>query len=241
MPNEQKLLPTVWLSSGMARLLRAVLARRAYRSIVAVDERLHDIASITKGVVALLIGIAFDRGWLSDLDAPIVSFFPNTLISAIPKNLITLRHLLAMTSGPDWPERAISLNNWGKHCAAGMERFRSVSFRASASGRYDAGSCMELQQRRHLVARPDTEEAGQPIEEFAKEALFEPLGIKDEIWDRFRNGDTGTSGGLRLRPRDLAKLGQLVLNGGVWHGRQIVSADWIKQMTAPAKPPRHMV
>jgi len=48
---------------------------------------LHDIASITKGVVALLVGIAFDRGWLSDLDAPIVLFFPNTPISALPRKI----------------------------------------------------------------------------------------------------------------------------------------------------------
>src|SRR5215831_12847850 len=74
---------------------------------------LHDIASITKGVVALLIGIAFDRGWFSDLDAPIVSFFPEYADLRTPeKGRITLRHLLAMTSGLDWPERAISINNW---------------------------------------------------------------------------------------------------------------------------------
>jgi CubicO group peptidase (beta-lactamase class C family) len=74
---------------------------------------LHDVASITKGVVALLIGIAFDRGWLSDLDAPIVSFFPEYADLRTPeKDRITLRHLLAMTSGLDWPERAISIDNW---------------------------------------------------------------------------------------------------------------------------------
>jgi hypothetical protein len=67
---------------------------------------LHDIGSITKGVVALLIGIAFDRGWLIDLDAPIVSFFPEYADLRTPeKDRITLRHLLAMTSGLDWPER----------------------------------------------------------------------------------------------------------------------------------------
>jgi len=78
--------------------------------------------------------------------------------------------------------------------------------------------------------------SGQPIEDFAKDALLEPLGIRDALWDRFSNGDAGTSGGLRPRPRDLAKLGQLVLDGGVWRGRQIVSAGWIKQMIAPQSP-----
>ena len=199
---------------------------------------LHDIASITKGVVALLIGIAFDRGWLSDLDAPIVSFFPEYADLRTPeKDRITLRHLLAMTSGLDWPERAISLNNWENIVRQGWSasdpyRFvlaRPVKTTPGTAWNYNSGGVW-------LLGLILTKVSGQPVEEFAKEALLEPLGIKDEVWDRFRNGDAGTSGGLRLRPRDLAKLGQLVLDGGVWHGRQIVSADWIKQMTAPQSP-----
>src|SRR5260370_12414410 len=78
--------------------------------------------------------------------------------------------------------------------------------------------------------------AEQPLEQFANEALFEPLGIQDWEWGRLANGDLGTSGGLHLRPRDLAKLGELVLDGGVWHGRQIVSAGWIKQMMLRKAP-----
>src|ERR1700730_12762212 len=66
---------------------------------------LHNIESITKGVVALLVGIAFDRGWLKDLDASIVSFFPEYADLRTPeKDRITLRHLLSMTSGLRWNE-----------------------------------------------------------------------------------------------------------------------------------------
>ena len=201
-------------------------------------DTLHDIASITKGVVALLIGIAFDRGWLSDLDAPIVSFFPEYADLRTPENdLITLRHLLAMTSGLDWPERAISLDNWANIVRQGRSasdpyRFvlaRPVETRPGTAWNYNSGGVWLL----GLILR---KVSGQPIEEFAKEALLEPLGIKDEVWDRFPNGDAATSGGLRLRPRDLAKLGQLVLDGGIWHGRQIVPVGWIKQMIAPQSP-----
>jgi Beta-lactamase len=78
--------------------------------------------------------------------------------------------------------------------------------------------------------------SGRPLDQFAKEALFEPLGIKDWAWERFPNGDPYASTGLRLRPRDLAKLGQLVLDNGAWQGRQTVSADWIKQMTTRHSP-----
>lgn len=199
---------------------------------------LHDIASITKGVVALLIGIAFDRGWLRDLDAPVVSFFPEYADLRTPeKDRITLRHLLAMTSGLDWPERAISLDDWANVVRQGWSapdpyRFvlaRPVEKTPGTAWNYNSGGVWLL----GLILR---KVSGQPIEEFAKEALFEPLGIQEELWGRFPNGDAGTSGGLRLRPRDLAKLGQLVLDGGVWHGRPIVSAGWIKQMIAPQSP-----
>ena len=199
---------------------------------------LHDIASITKGAVALLIGIAFDRGWLSDLDAPIVSFFPEYADLRTPeKDRITLRHLLAMTSGLDWPERAISLDDWTNIVRQGWSapdpyRFvlaRPVEKTPGTAWNYNSGGVWLLGLMLRKVSK-------QPIEEFAKEALLEPLGIRDEMWGRFPNGDAATSGGLRLRPRDLAKLGQLVLDGGVWHGRQIVSAGWIKQMIAPQSP-----
>jgi len=78
--------------------------------------------------------------------------------------------------------------------------------------------------------------AGQPLDQFAKKALFEPLGIEEWEWATFPNGDPGTSGSLQLRPRDLAKIGQLVLDNGVWQERHIVSADWISQMTARQSP-----
>jgi CubicO group peptidase (beta-lactamase class C family) len=199
---------------------------------------LHDIASITKGVSALLIGIAFDRGWLSDLDAPILSFFPEYADLRTPeKDRITLRHLLAMTSGLDWPERAISLDNSANIVRQGYSspdpyRFvlaRPVETTPGTAWNYNSGGVWLL----GLILR---KLAGQPIEELAEEALLEPLGIRDEIWGRFPNGDAAMSGGLRLRPRDLAKLGQLVLDGGFWQGREIVSAGWIKQMIAPQSP-----
>src|SRR5262249_46947685 len=71
---------------------------------------------------------------------------------------------------------------------------------------------------------------GRPLDEFARAMLFEPLGITTVQWNRVR-GDTDAGGGLRLRPRDMAKIGQLVLAGGRWNGRQIVSKGWIEAST----------
>jgi CubicO group peptidase (beta-lactamase class C family) len=73
---------------------------------------------------------------------------------------------------------------------------------------------------------------GRPLDEFARETLFEPLGITGFEWSRVR-GDSDAGGGLRLRPRDMAKIGQLVLAGGRWKDRQIVSKAWIDASMTP--------
>lgn len=74
---------------------------------------------------------------------------------------------------------------------------------------------------------------GKPIEVFAQEALFAPLGITDVQWGRYPDQIPAAASGLQLRPRDLAKLGQLVLQRGLWDGKKIVSAEWLDEATAP--------
>jgi CubicO group peptidase (beta-lactamase class C family) len=80
-----------------------------------------------------------------------------------------------------------------------------------------------------MIAR----QSKQPLDVFAREALFAPLGITDFEWQTYPNGRTSAAAGLRLRPRDATKIGQLMLNKGAWQGAQIVPADWIEQSTRP--------
>ncbi len=135
---------------------------------------LHNIESITKGVMALLVGIAFDRGWLKELDAPIFSFFPEYADLRTPeKDRITVRHLLSMTSGLDWPERGISVNNPVNIVRRGRitpdpYRFvleRSVEATPGTEWNYNGGGVWLLGLMLRKVC-------GQPIDEFTKEAVF---------------------------------------------------------------------
>jgi CubicO group peptidase (beta-lactamase class C family) len=202
---------------------------------------LHDLRSITKSVTAILTGIALDRGWLKSLDTPVFSFFPRHANLRTPgKDRITLRDLLTMTSGLAWPEWAVSYGspaNIVREMGRAPDPYRFVLARPLAATpgtvwNYDSGGV-------ELIGVILEKVAGRPLAQFAKQALFDPLGI--EHWEWFADGAGSAAWGLRLRPRDLAKLGQLVLNRGMWHGQRIVSAAWIKQMTARQSPRGWMV
>lgn len=199
----------------------------------------HPLASVTKSVVAILTGIALDRGDLKTIDAPVFSFFPEyASLRTLEKDRITLRDLLTMTSGLDWPELAASYYNRSNIErrrileTADTDRFVLKQPLAATPGtvwNYDSGGV-------GLIGTILQKVCGRPLDQFVKEVLFEPLGITDWSWERMANDQPFASGGLWLRPRDLAKIGQLVLNHGMWHGRQIVSAAWVKQMTVPHSP-----
>jgi CubicO group peptidase (beta-lactamase class C family) len=194
----------------------------------------HDIRSISKSVTSLLVGIALDRGLLTDLDAPVFSFFPEYEDLRTPeKDRMTLRHLLTMSSGLAWSETNVywTLSNPYTQMtfAPRADRFVLAQPVAATPGsvfNYNSGSVYLL----GVILR---KVSGQRLDEFAKETLFNPLGIEDWEWQGFSRVDPDAAVGLRLRPRDLAKIGQLLLERGKWHGRQIVSSSWIEESIIP--------
>jgi CubicO group peptidase (beta-lactamase class C family) len=195
---------------------------------------MHALNSASKSVVALLVGIALDRGWLTHINAPVLSFFPVYADLRTPaKDLITLRNLLTMSSGLKWPELSLPYPNSGNVFhrmifAADPYRFVLAQPPETQPGmiwNYNSGGVELLGDILTKVSR-------QPLDRFAERALFDPLGFKNWVWGHMPNGRFEASAGLYLRPRDLAKIGQLVLNQGAWHGHQVVSAKWIQEMTS---------
>lgn len=77
--------------------------------------------------------------------------------------------------------------------------------------------------------------SGKPLDKYLQERIFKPLGIVDYKWDRDAAGNALAFGGLWLLPRDLARIGQLMLDSGSWNGRQLVPAAWVRVCTAPAR------
>ncbi len=195
----------------------------------------HDVRSISKSVTSLLVGIAFDRGLLTDLDARAFSFFPEYEALRTPeKDRITLRHLLTMSSGLAWDETTVPFtdpsNTYSQmEVAPRADHYVLAQPLAARPGEvfnYNSGSAELL----GLILR---KVSGKRLDAFAKEALFDPLDIKDWDWEGTAAFNPSAASGLRLRPRDLAKIGQLVLERGKWHGRQIVSSSWIEDSITP--------
>jgi CubicO group peptidase (beta-lactamase class C family) len=190
----------------------------------------HDLQSISKSVTALLIGVAHDRRALTSIDASVLSLFPEYADLRTPqRDRIRIRDLLTMTSGLRWLYKPYLATSRKMEASSDPARFVLEQPMVAEPGlewHYNNGSA----EVAGAVLKKTT---GVPVDQLAKEALFVPLGIDDWEWGRMASGDPGASWGLRLRLRDLAKIGQLVLDRGRWHGRQIVSDNWIALMIAP--------
>jgi CubicO group peptidase (beta-lactamase class C family) len=190
----------------------------------------HDLQSISKSIVALLVGAALDRGLLKSIDTPLLSLFPEYAdLRTVEKDRIRVRDLLTMTSGLRWPQKPYLAMSRQMEAAADPSRFVLEQPMVAGSGlvwHYNNGSA-------EVAGAVVKKAAGKALDQFAKEVLFEPLGIDDWEWGTMANGDPGASWGLRLRLRDLAKIGQLVLDRGRWHQQRILPETWISIMAAP--------
>jgi CubicO group peptidase (beta-lactamase class C family) len=196
-------------------------------------DTLHNVKSVSKSVASLALGIAIDRGLIRSIDEPVFSFFPELSDLRTPeKDRIQLSHVLTMSIGLKWVE-AIPSNEGNNdeermHTAPDPCRYVLGLAATAPAGQeffYNTGALT-------LMSAIVRKAVGRPLDEFAREALFTPLGITDFEWIRVK-GDTDAGGGLRLRPRDMAKIGQLVLAGGRWNDRQIVSKAWIDASMTP--------
>ena len=196
-------------------------------------DTLHNIKSVSKSVASLALGIAIDRGLIRSVNEPIFSLFPELSDLRSPeKERIQLVHALTMTMGLKWVE-AIPSNEDDNdevrmHMASDPCRYVLGLPATAPPGQeyfYNTGALTLMS----AIVRKAT---GRTLDEFARETLFQPLGITSVEWVRVK-GDSDAGGGVRLRPRDMAKIGQLVLAGGRWNDSQIVSKAWIETSTAP--------
>ena len=210
------------------------------------DSRIH-VFSVTKSILSILFGIALDKGCLDTIDRTVLDFFPDYTCKRGEKTIrqVTIRDMLTMTApykykstpytkyftSPDWVKYSLDL--LGGKGSIGEFRYAPLVGPDILSGIL-------------------TKVTGKTVLDFAQENLFAPLGIrvaqsvtfhsKEEqmafykatdrsVWVADPMGINAGGWGLTLSAADLANIGQLLLNGGVWNGTQIVSENWIREST----------
>jgi len=209
------------------------------------NSTLLDTRSATKSITGIIMGIAIQKGLISGVDARVFPYFADQKPIENPdprKDKIMVEDFLTMSSlleCDDWnefsrgnEERMYLVEDWVKFVLnLPIKGFPSWADKPADSpyGRsfsYCTGGVFVLGQ----VLQRATH---QPVDQFAAANLFTPLGISKVQWVYSPLGLAQTGGGLRLRGRDLLKIGQLYLNHGQWNGKQVVPEAWVKTSTQP--------
>jgi CubicO group peptidase (beta-lactamase class C family) len=191
-------------------------------------ESLYDVFSITKSVISILIGLAIEDGLITDVHVPIAEYLPpGTIPEDDPrKGDITIEHLLTMTSGLGWLEERkyfnelYAQNDWAAYMLGlPLEEAPGEAF-------YYCSGCTHLLAVVLESATPDS------MLDYANQRLFEPLEIFNYTWETDPNDLPIGGWGIKMQARDMAKLGQLVLQGGMWEGEQLVPEEWVRKSTS---------
>ena len=188
--------------------------------------RMIDIHSATKSLTGLLTGMLIDDGKIRSIDEPASDFLPQWEIGR--RAGVTLRHLLTMTAGVP------RLRSWNGP-ARGRPSVHSGTERAMKLPLdFEPGRQWAYSNEGTTLLSPILEHAaGIPLAQYARERLFDPLGMYWTTLHVDEYGDTETYGGMKTTARDLARIGQLMLNRGQWNDQQIVSEEWVRRSVQP--------
>ena len=191
----------------------------------------RNVQGVAKGILSALIGIAIDKGYIESVEQPILEFFPERTIENLSpdKQAITLEHLLTNSSG-------LACRDSYRYDHQGLISMTSssdwVQYMLDLPMAEEPGTRFEYCNGASLLLSAIIKETtGMSAFEFAEEHLFGPLGISDVDWPSNFQGITIGWGDLRIGPHDLAKIGHLYVNEGLWDGEQVVSSEWVEAST----------
>ena len=191
------------------------------------SEKGHQIWSCTKSFISALVGIAVDIGLIESVDKKIMDYFPEYAYSEMDSRFydVTIEHLLKMSMGIDNEENnlipVVQTNDWI------YQTFRlPLLFDPGQKFRYNS---LETQ----LLSAIITKVSGKSARKFAEENLTVPMGIEIIDWKPDPKGNSTGGYDIYMKPRDMAVLGYMYLNGGMINNTQIVSEGWINESLTP--------
>lgn len=198
---------------------------------------LHRVNSVTKSVTSLLVGISLAAGTLPGTGASAIDLLPHydSIQNWSPeKEEITLAHVLEMRTGLEWDELSTNYANDENPVVAlatspdWIRHVLDLPMAAAPGSRFAYNSGVSVLMG-EILARGTV----RSVDDFAASNLFGPLGIDEWTWDRGSGELVNTGWGLSLRPRDMAAIGQLVLDEGTWEGNSVIPPDWVAESALP--------
>jgi CubicO group peptidase (beta-lactamase class C family) len=202
----------------------SIVFERYYRATTPYS--FNEICSDTKSITGALVGIALKQGYLKNADQKIMDFFPDYASPSLDPQTadIRIRHLVTMTSGFDWDDtlmeaRVTRSSDWVKATLA-----TRLSDKPGNQFNYNTPAVNILSAIVNRAAHTSRSQ-------FADRELFGPLGIYRRIWYADPQGNNYGGAYLLLRARDMAKFGQLYLDGGAWKGGAIIAPEWVEDST----------
>lgn len=187
---------------------------------------LCNLMSATKSITSIAIGMLIDEGKIPSVDTKVQHFFPK--YKGKWKDQVTIRHLLEHTSGI-----RLYQDDGGK--GDSMPEYRVASALAAPIITKPGTEFAYNNRGVDLLSGIVRKAAGVPLDQYLNKRLFQPLGIAFFQWDCDPDGNPHGCAELHLFGEDAAKIGQLMLQGGVWHGKRLISKKYIEQATKPSK------
>lgn len=201
------------------------LVAEAYCRNLSDIDRIENIQSCTKSFTALLTGCALKKGLIDSIGDPLYKYIPEYFDGDADKRKITIRNCLTMMAGLDFDnsentEELLLVEGSSLEYILSLEMIEDTGL----VFRYNDGLP-------HLVGGIIASRSSMSLAAFAEENLFSPLGITSYKWETTKDGLNIGSAALRLTPRDLAKVGQLCLQEGLWDGKQLFDPSWLSEAT----------
>jgi CubicO group peptidase (beta-lactamase class C family) len=203
------------------------------------ENTLHVMHSCTKSVMSTLIGIAIEQGYIESVDVPVIEFFPDKNIPNMDPGMaeVTLRDLLTMQTGI----RSQDSYLYGYRGLFAAQRTDDwVAYTLSLPMDVEPGTRFDYSNlSSFLLSAIIHETTGMDTLSYARENLFEPLGIEDVRWATSPQGINIGWARMWLKPHDMAKFGMLYLQKGQWDGQQVVPAAWVEESVTPHAFPKN--